>query len=140
MMVKITRGYYGHRNGRIVELKDVNTPAFEVQEEEAKRIIGLGIAKADVVSEDEQEHINESGNVTGHLTEEQLRELPYSRLKKLCKEMGVSAAGKQDELIARLLEVEVEVTDQDEEKEVAETDESDNEECPPMLTPAEPEE
>ena len=138
MMVKITRGYYGHRNGRIVELKDVNSPAFEVQEEEAKRIIGLGIAKADVVYEDEQEHINESSNLTGHLTEEQLRDLPYSQLKKLCKEMGVSAAGKQDELIARLLEVEVEVTDQDEE--VAETDESDNEECPPTLTPAEPEE
>lgn len=137
-MVKITRGYYGHRNGRIVELKDVNSPAFEVQEEEAKRIIGLGIAKADVVFEDEQ--INESSNVTGHLTEEQLRELPYSQLKKLCKEMGVSAAGKQDELIERLLEVEDEVTDQDEEKEVEETDELDNEECPPMLTPAEPEE
>ena len=45
-----------------------------------------------------------------------------------------------DELIERLLEVEDEVTDQDEEKEVEETDESDNEECPPMLTPAEPEE
>lgn len=138
MMVKITRGYYGHRNGRIVELKDVNSPAFEVQEEEAKRIIGLGIAKADVVSEDEKEHINESCNVTGHLTEDQIRELPYSQLKKLCKEMGVSAAGKQDELIARLMEVEVKVTDQDEE--VEETDESDNEECPPTLTPAEPEE
>lgn len=46
MKVKITRGYYGYRNGKASELKDVNSPAFELDEKEAERIIGLGIAKA----------------------------------------------------------------------------------------------
>ena len=126
MKVKMVRGYYGLRNGKISELKDINSPDFDVDDMEAERIIGLGIAKA--VSDDMEE--TEEYMVTGHLTEEQLREMPYSRLKQLYKELGVSAVGKQDELIERLVAVEVQTDERD----------SEDEELPPMLDPAEPEE
>ena len=126
MKVRMVRGYYGLRNGKISEMKDINSPAFDVDDMEAERIIGLGIAKA--VSDDMKE--TEEYMVTGHLTEEQLREMPYSRLKQLCKELGVSAVGKQDELIERLVAVEVQTDERD----------SEDEELPPMLDPAEPEE
>lgn len=148
MKVKITRGYYGYRkNGKASELKDVNSPAFELDEQEAERIIGLGIAKAVSVSANENENM-----LTGHLTEDQLRTLPYSKLKQLCKELGVSAVGKQDELIARLVAVEVQAPKQDEEdvddstssnsdvdEDKLETDDSEGD-LPPELKAAEPEE
>ena len=142
-MIKMTRGYYGYRNGKIVDLKDVNSPAFDVNENEAKRLIGLGVAKA--VDEDEEDvtkadtdedgaiksdEITDSDSIdTGHLTEEQLNELSYPELKKLCNEMGVSAVGKKNELIERLVEVEVNA---DEESRVEDSDF-------PDLQPAEPE-
>ena len=131
MMIKMTRGYYGYRNGKIVDLKDVNSPAFDVDEKEAKRLIGLGVAKA--VDEDDSIKTDESTDsdsvITGHLTEEQLNELSYPELKKLCNEMGVSAVGKKNELIERLVEVEVNA---DEESRVEDSDF-------PDLQPAEPE-
>lgn len=140
MKVKITRGYYGYRNGKASELKDVNSPAFELDEKEAERIIGLGIAKAVSVT---NSNAPDGDMITGRLTEEQLRTLPYSKLKQLCKELGVSAVGKQEELIARLVEVDVQASAQDEDitdmEEELEMDDSEGE-CPPMLAPAEPEE
>lgn len=140
MKVKITRGYYGYRNGRTSELKDVNSPAFELDEKEAERIIGLGIAKAVSVT---NSNAPDDDMIIGRLTEEQLRTLPYSKLKQLCKELGVSAVGKQEELIARLVEVDVQASAQDEDitvmDEELEMDDSEGE-CPPMLEPAEPEE
>lgn len=140
MKVKIARGYYGYRNGKASELKDVNSPAFELDEKEAERIIGLGIAKAVSVS---NSNVPDDDMITGRLTEEQLRTLPYSKLKQLCKELGVSAVGKQEELIARLVEVDVQASAQDEDitdmEEELEMDDSEGE-CPPMLAPAEPEE
>lgn len=144
MKVKITRGYYGYHNGKASELKDINSPAFEVNEEEAERIIGLGIAKAVSVT---NSNAPDGDMITGRLTEEQLRTLPYSKLKQLCKELGVSAVGKQEELIARIVAMEVQAPKQDEE-DIDDFDsndtgmgEDDSEgECPPMLAPAEPEE
>lgn len=140
MKVKITRGYYGYRNGKASELKDVNSPVFELNDKEAERIIGLGIAKAVSVT---NSNAPDGDMITGCLTEEQLRTLPYSKLKQLCKELGVSAVGKQEELIARLVEVDVQASAQDEDitdmEEELEMDDSEGE-CPPMLAPAEPEE
>ena len=140
MKVKITRGYYGYRNGKASELKDVNSPVFELNDKEAERIIGLGIAKAVSVT---NSNAPDGDMITGSLTEEQLRTLPYSKLKQLCKELGVSAVGKQDELIARLVEVDVQASAQDKDitdmEEELEMDDSEGE-CPPMLAPAEPEE
>lgn len=129
MMIKITRGYYGHRNGRIVEMKDIHSPAFEVDEAEAQRVISLGIAKTD----------NAANNNTSkempdsYLTTEQLQEMSYNQLKQLCKELGLSAAGKQNELIARILGTKVQVSEPEEELDIENSEEF------PILNPAEPE-
>lgn len=50
--------------------------------------------------------------VTGELsvTADELREMKYADLKKLASDMGVSAKGKRDEIIARILNEEVEVS------------------------------
>ena len=149
MKVKIVRGYYGYRNGKVSELKDKNSLAFELDDKEAERIIGLGIAKAVSVAVSEKK---DADMVTGHLTEEQLRTLPYSKLKQLCKELGVSAVGKQEELIARIVAIEVQASQQDEEdvdnsdssnidmeEDDSEMDGSDGD-CPPELEAAAPEE
>lgn len=137
MMIKIVNGYYGHRNGRIVELKDTNSPTFDLEESEARRIIGLGIAKAvDSVSENEpstQECCkSDSGRDTGSLSADELSELPYQKLKQICKERGIPADGKKEELIAKLTATDEELQDDHEEEVV--------EEEAPALIPAEPEE
>lgn len=45
----------------------------------------------------------------GHLRAEQLKEYSYKDLKALAKDMGVSASGKAEEIIARIAAVEVDV-------------------------------
>lgn len=139
MMIKIVNGYYGHRNGRIVELKDTNSPAFDLEESEARRIIGLGIAKAvDSVSVSEnepnaQEYCESDSDVaTGSLSADELSELPYQKLKQICKERGIPADGRKEELIAKLTAADEELQDDHEEETV--------EEGAPELMPAEPEE
>ena len=45
----------------------------------------------------------------GHLDAEQLKSMDYKSLQALAKDMGVSAAGKAEEIIARIAAVEVDV-------------------------------
>ena len=45
----------------------------------------------------------------GHLSAEQLKEYSYKDLQALAKDMGVSASGKAEEIIARIAAVEVDV-------------------------------
>lgn len=53
----------------------------------------------------------------GHLDTEQLKSMDYKSLQALAKDMGVSAAGKAEDIIARIAAVEVDVP---EEKELTE--------------------
>lgn len=50
----------------------------------------------------------------GHLSEEQLKSMDYKSLQALAKDMGVSAAGKAEDIIARIAAVEVDVPEEDE--------------------------
>ena len=43
----------------------------------------------------------------GHLDAEQLKSMDYKSLQALAKDMGVSAAGKAEDIIARIAAVEV---------------------------------
>lgn len=52
----------------------------------------------------------------GHLDAEQLKSLDYKSLQALAKDMGVSAAGKTEDIIARIAEVEVDVGELTEEE------------------------
>lgn len=67
--------------------------------------------------------------VKGNLTREQLEGMTYNNIKKLAKEMGVSAVGNREEITARILGEEVEVEAEDvveEAPETVEVDEKDN--------------
>lgn len=48
----------------------------------------------------------------GHLDAEQLKSMDYKSLQALAKDMGVSAAGKAEEIIARIVAVEVDVPEE----------------------------
>ena len=60
----------------------------------------------------------------GHLDTEQLKSMDYKSLQALAKDMGVSAAGKAEDIIARIAAVEVDVSEEsrltEEEKAAAE--------------------
>lgn len=60
----------------------------------------------------------------GHLDTEQLKSMDYKSLQTLAKDMGVSAAGKAEDIIARIAAVEVDVPEEsqltEEEKAAAE--------------------
>jgi hypothetical protein len=60
----------------------------------------------------------------GHLSAEQLKEYSYKDLQALAKDMGVSASGKAEEIIDRIVAVEVDVPEEsqltEEEKAAAE--------------------
>ena len=67
---------------------------------------------------------NEVKGMKGHLDAEQLKSMDYKSLQALAKDMGVSAAGKAEEIIARIAAVEVDVPEEsqltEEEKAAAE--------------------
>ena len=50
----------------------------------------------------------------GHLSTGQLKNMDYKSLQALAKDMGVSAAGKAEDIIARIAEVEVDVPEEGE--------------------------
>ena len=50
----------------------------------------------------------------GHLDAEQLKSMDYKSLQALAKDMGVSAAGKAEDIIARIAAVEVDVPEESE--------------------------
>ena len=50
----------------------------------------------------------------GHLDAEQLKSMDYKSLQALAKDMGVSAAGKTEDIIARIVAVEVDVPEENE--------------------------
>lgn len=52
---------------------------------------------------------NEVKSMKGHLDAEQLKSMDYKSLQALAKDMGVSAAGKAEDIIARIAAVEVDV-------------------------------
>lgn len=52
----------------------------------------------------------------GHLSTEQLKSMDYKSLQALAKDMGVSAAGKAEDIIARIAAVEVDVPEEEKEE------------------------
>lgn len=134
--VIIIRGGYGYRpdaNGP-VNLVTAKDGAISVADEEAARLVGLGVA----------EYAKDTKDVEGSLDPGDLGTYAYNDLKKLAKEMGLSASGSKEELIKRISEAKLSVSEEsedegskDEESKDMES-ESDDEE-PPVLEAAEPE-
>lgn len=137
--VNIIRGGYGYRPDAKgpVNLITKNDGPISIADEEAARLVRLGIA----------EYAKSQQNaVLGVLTPDDLSTYAYNDLKKLAKELGLSASGSKEELIKRISEEHVcvpsekaeETVAADPEEESADAEESSDEE-PPILEAAEPE-
>lgn len=134
MLVKIVCGTYGHRpnkNEPRVIRKDSESPAFELEDEEAKRIIALGVAKAC----NPQESYETEDVKLPHMTEDEIMSLDFNEMRKLAKEYGLDSKGTKEELLYRLKEVFLKESDSNEDDEDVFMDED---EMPPQLEAQEP--
>lgn len=143
-MIRILAGAYGHRpdsEKSYIEKKDKDSDPFEVNDKEAARLIGLGIAeKAAVNTEKEPDKIYVPADPGGQ--DDDLEQLPIQKLRKMAKDLGLPADGSKAILAEKIRNVSKiqqnqEVSD-DLEEEGDETDISDKE-APPILQAADPE-
>lgn len=135
--IKVTRGGCGicYTDANGVKRHALKTPengAFECSDEQADRLVRLGVAVyvEDVKQQDDtdtkQDGETES-TMKAHLDAEELENWDYNELKKLAAELGVEPAGKKKaDYIAAIVAEEVEVS-------------VDDDELPPDLNVADPE-
>ena len=109
-------------------LKTPESGAFECDDAQAERLVGLGVAEyvglqwkevnnsvqpEETGDDAKQQETGEPEKATGHLDAEQLAEMDYNELKKLAADMGVKPAGqKKTDYIAAIAAVEVEPGDE----------------------------
>lgn len=101
MLVKIIRGSYGHRpdeNESRVVRKDSKSPVFELRDEEAKRIIALGIAKAS----NPEDALDIRNMEMPQMTAAEIMSMDFKDMRKLAKEYGLDSKGTKEELSIRL--------------------------------------
>ena len=124
--IKVTRGgcgiFYTDANGvKRHALKTPENGAFECSNEQAERLVRLGVAV--YVSDRPEQHeaakpeqAKESGETRkGHLDAEDLESWDYNDLKKLAADMGIEVKGKKkDDYIAAIAAEEVEISTDDE--------------------------
>lgn len=135
--IRVTRGGCGicYTDSNGVNRHALKTPengAFECSDEQADRLVRLGVAVyvEDVKQQDDtdtkQDGETES-TMKAHLDAEELENWDYNELKKLAAELGVEPAGKKKaDYIAAIVAEEVEVS-------------VDDDELPPDLNVADPE-
>ena len=104
MLIKILAGAYGHRpdpEKSYIEKKDKDSDPFEVNEKEAARLIGLGIAeKAAVNIEKKADEISVSADPGGQ--DDDLEQLPIQKLRKMAKDLGLPADGSKTVLAGKI--------------------------------------
>ena len=135
--IKIINGTYGFRpEPLVVECKTPADLPFFVEDQEATRLVNLGVAEyvrekapesapqIDTQNEDDDElpelgaadGSQEPEKAAGHLDAEQLEGMDYNELKKLAANMGVKPEGqKKSDYIAAIVAAEVEPGDEDDE-------------------------
>lgn len=127
--IKVTRGGCGicYTDANGVKRHALKTPengAFECNDEQADRLVRLGVAvyvgssekptqQADVDLDQAEEP---EQTVKGHLSAEDLESWDYNELKKLAAEMGLEVKGKKKaDYITAIAAEEVEVSAEDDE-------------------------
>ena len=121
MLVRIIiDGNYGHYVNGVVIPKNKNSKPFELEDSKALRLISEGVAEAV-----NGEPVPDNDGVTGNLDADKLDDLSINDLRKIAKDLGVSASGSKKELIKKICDVEVSAPADDEE--------------PPVLEAADPE-
>lgn len=138
-MIRVTCGGCGikYTDGHGVARHALKTPEdgpFLCEIEQAKRLVGLGVAVyvGDPVQEPEKptqqgnEDKKEQKKLVGHLDADELATWDYNDLKKLAADMGVVPEGKKkDDYIKAIVAAEVEVdpeNDEDEDNELPDLD------------------
>lgn len=128
--INIVVGTYGYRKNDTAPVDLINSASgpIEVTDEEADRLIGLGIAKG------ADEVVEEPAEETGHLDAESLEEYDLAELKDLAGKMGIKFKGRisKADLIKLISDEEVKYPVEDD------MEDADNEE-PPVLDAADPE-
>lgn len=136
--VKIIVGTYGYRKNKVspVELINSESGPIEVSDEEAARLIKVGVAEEVGKAVEVKETVTETPavaeeTVTGHLDAESLEDYTVAELKKLAGDLGLEFKSRatKDELIALISSAEVE----------APADEEADGEEPPVLSAVDPE-
>lgn len=131
MLVKIIKGTYGYRTNpdevRVIR-KDSRSPAFELNDKEAERIISLGVAKrCDSVTEpDHKEPSKLPSTESLKMTEEDIESMGFNDLRKAAKSYGLDTTGTKEDLILRLKECLFSANDEDKEPDDNEDDKSDD--------------
>lgn len=127
--IKVTCGgcgiYYTDANGvKRHALKTPESGAFECSDEQADRLVRLGVAiyagtagKTTQQADAKPERANDpEQTVKGHLSAEDLEGWDYNELKKLAADMGVEVKGKKKaDYIAAITAEEVEASAEDDE-------------------------
>lgn len=110
MRIRITRGIYGFvKNGNIVE-KTKDDPAFEVDDEEGRRLIDLNVAEAVNVAgktvgsmtESVMTEIEDDGDVSAPFSIEALENRSKEDLCRLAETFGIKKNGSKTELAERI--------------------------------------
>lgn len=123
--IRVTRGgcgiYYTDANGvKRHALKTPENGAFECGDEQADRLVRLGVAvyagkSAQKENAEPEQDESLEQTVKGHLDAEELKNWDYNDLKKLAADMGIEVKGKKkDDYIAAIAAEEVEISTDDE--------------------------
>lgn len=148
MLIKMICGTYGAMENGLIIAKDSNSAPFEVLEEKGKRLVALGYAQ-EVGCDTETEVLKDAApEAAKELEEADLSDYSIQDIRRMAKEMGLSAGGNKQQIIDRMIEArnnadEVQPTKEDEPDEAVEGSEDDahdnSDEAPPALEAAEPE-
>lgn len=100
MLIKITKGTYGHWDGKMVVAKTAKDEPFELDDEKAKRLVDLGVA---IYAEEKMEE---------DVEEQTLEDMTVAQLKKLADDRGITyeRTVRKAELIA-MIEEQIEETE-----------------------------
>lgn len=105
MKIRIICGTYGYRpnknESRVVSKNNTSEP-FEVDDDEARRLVELGIAE--ICDKTAFYNVNPDAIDVGNISVEQIMSLEYNQMKKIAKEWGIDAKGTKDELRERLID------------------------------------
>ena len=107
MNAKIIEGLKAVRDGINLIIEGYETIPTE-EPKEAVETVETVVETPDT----EEKTVEETAPAKGNLTREQLDGMTYNNIKKLAKEMGVSAVGNREDITARILGETVEVTEE----------------------------
>ena len=90
--IRVIKGIYGYRKegSNITTPKGKTDPAFEVSDDEAKRLVELGVA---VVVDEPSENTDSTGNAGAAFTQSALRRINKAGLEALAIRRGLDISG-----------------------------------------------